>query len=188
MPDPSEIYKQSIPQLQLLWAEYQESSDRAICVLAGSLIEPRIEALLAAYLLDDRVATEELLPDSQPLGTFSAQTKLAFTLGLITRKDFRRLTLLRKIRNHAAHKVKVSFTCAPIKDFCAELGFNETASELKNSFPAFANAPIEKIALFNFVSQLVTYLDVWTQIVAEQQRRRELGSYTSSPGKQLGTT
>lgn len=66
-----------------------------------------MEDLLGSIIKDflvDVSATNELVDGfNAPLGTFSARTKAAFALGLISAEQHKDINLIRKIRNEFAH-------------------------------------------------------------------------------------
>jgi hypothetical protein len=57
-----------------------------------------------------------------PLGSFSARSVAAYSLGLISEKDSE-CDRLRKVRNEFAHSVHKTFDDQKIKDICANLAF-----------------------------------------------------------------
>lgn len=167
---------QYFPHLQMLWAECNGASDRSVCVLGGSVLEVQTETLLRAFLLADS-ATLRALFGSGPLNTFAAQSHLLFALGLITRTHYGHLDQLRKIRNHAAHNVQVSFTKPPIAQHCEALGLRKAAESFAAHAPAYSSAPWQRLVFFLAVAQLSFDLSAHAQDIVARHRRQELAVY-----------
>ncbi len=56
-----------------------------------------------------------------PLGTFSTRNTAAFSLGLISEREFKEIEILRRIRNRFAHHVHASFETQETHDLCFNL-------------------------------------------------------------------
>jgi DNA-binding MltR family transcriptional regulator len=56
--------------------------------------------------LKDNVSKDLLFGFNAPLGTFSARTKAAYVMGLIERKEYEEINIIRKIRNEFGHNWK----------------------------------------------------------------------------------
>jgi DNA-binding MltR family transcriptional regulator len=102
--------------------EFNQESDRGAALVAASLLDERLKAILQAFLLQSKVSSELLGGFNAPLGTFSSRASAAYALGLIQRNEFDEINLIRKIRNEFGHKWKgVTFNAAPIADLCRSL-------------------------------------------------------------------
>ena len=90
-----ELLARSAPVVQALG----EADDRVTAILAGSVLEDLLRALLAANMIDEPRAVEETL------GRLDFETKinLAYSFGLISKDERSDLNSIRKIRNTAAH-------------------------------------------------------------------------------------
>jgi hypothetical protein len=99
-----------------LRAELQ-GSDRACAVLAGAILDDRLKALLAGYLLPPQVEREDrLLGRSGAVESFSARIELAYRLGLVSAATRRSLDWTRDIRNDAAHQPEFGFDIDSVRD------------------------------------------------------------------------
>jgi hypothetical protein len=99
-------------------------SDLSVVVVGASILDACLERLLAARMPQLSSANYATIFGDGPLGTFSAKIELAFALNLIGMRAFRELTLIRRIRNEAAHSVgedNWSFAAAGTADRCREL-------------------------------------------------------------------
>lgn len=83
---------------------FNKESDRGAALLAASIIDEWLSQILESYLLKDKVSKELLFGFNAPLGTFSARAKAAFSLGLIEKKEYKEINIIRKIRNEFGHK------------------------------------------------------------------------------------
>lgn len=79
-------------------------SDRGCLLAAAAMLEESLGSLFGVCFIDE-VVSRSLLESgsSSPLGTFSARSKLAYSLGLISKPMFNDLELVRQMRNDAAH-------------------------------------------------------------------------------------
>ena len=70
-----------------------------------------------------RILMELFEPENNgALSTFAAKTKLAYAMGLISTKQFKDLTYMRKIRNEFAHTSgPMKFTESPVREYCRQL-------------------------------------------------------------------
>lgn len=121
--NPNEIFK-DYPNMQDYLPYLEElgkESPRGKVLISTGFMEQVLKEILCAFLMENKVAEELFEGGNAPLGTFSARTKLAFTLGLISEKEFQDLDLIRKIRNEFAHNVKASFDDPAIGDRCKHL-------------------------------------------------------------------
>lgn len=81
--------------------ELNGQSDRGLVIVGAAGLDMMLEGLLTQRL-NGEVKREEIFGGNGPLSEFSARIKLAFGLGLISRKEQRELMLVRKIRNKIA--------------------------------------------------------------------------------------
>lgn len=103
-------------------AEFQEASDRAVAVLGAALLDAELERLLTWFLVDDEKEVQPLFQALGPFGSFGAKTKIAFTLGLISRDEYDDLSIIRTVRNDFAHGLHgLAFEDRSIKDRCLSL-------------------------------------------------------------------
>lgn len=81
----------------------EDLDDRALVLSLAAFAEESLGELLKTFLLQGESAWKLLNGFNAPLGTFSARTKMAHALGLITQHQFEDLERLRKVRNEFAH-------------------------------------------------------------------------------------
>ncbi len=105
--------------------EFQEETDRGAALVGAALIDERLERLLRSHLIECKQSNEILNGSNAPVGTFSARTKLAYSLGLITQLEFNEIEVIRRVRNEFAHKVHgMSFKDQKVNDLCQNLKAN----------------------------------------------------------------
>ncbi|PKB43054.1 mannitol repressor [Cellulophaga sp. RHA19] len=101
---------------------FNKESDRGAVLLAGSILDEWLLEIIESYLIKDKVSKELLLGFGAPLGTFSAKTKVAYSLGLIEKKEYEEINIIRKIRNEFGHSWKgVNFESTKIEKECNKL-------------------------------------------------------------------
>lgn len=94
-------------------------SDRAVAIVAASLVESRLQQMLVSHMVQDHKCLNSLFNSSGPLGSFSAKIRLAFVMGLTSTQFTQELENMKKIRNEFAHRIHVySFEEKTIADRC----------------------------------------------------------------------
>ncbi|HLY40503.1 MAG TPA: hypothetical protein VKR52_04775 [Terracidiphilus sp.] len=101
-----------------------EESDRGAALIALAMIDDLLEQAILAFLIDDRESKRLLEGFNAPLGTFSTRTLAAYSLGLISEREFNECNKLRKVRNEFAHNVHQTFDDERVKEICATLNFS----------------------------------------------------------------
>ncbi len=103
-----------------LYEEIERASDRAVGVLAGSIVETHLTKLLQQHLNDPaRKVWKARSHSSGPFGPFSVKIDLALLVGLISEEAHRDLMNLKNIRNEFAHTLDVvGFEDASIQARC----------------------------------------------------------------------
>jgi hypothetical protein len=105
----------------------KNDSDRAAAIIAGSMIETRLETSILCRTQRDPVIENRLFQPSGPLGSFATKIELACLLGLITRKAFDDLVIVKDIRNDFAHRLDIKdFQTQSILDRTKNLKLIET--------------------------------------------------------------
>lgn len=97
-----------------LWSE----NDRGVIILSGSaieeLLEREIRKLMPQLNSDER---SYLFDFNGPIGTFSSKIRMANALGIISRQIYRKIDLIREMRNSCAHsRQPLTFQSPPIFD------------------------------------------------------------------------
>ncbi len=119
-------------RLQRIMAQLDE---RGLILALAAFAEQALGDLLSAFFIRGDPAKQLLEGFNAPLGTFSARMKMAYSLGLITKRQYSDLDRLRKIRNEFAHSWEPrSFTDKNIATHISALNF----SGLHDEFPVSA--------------------------------------------------
>lgn len=98
-------------------------SDRGTVLIHAQMLDELLSQIISAYLIDAPETRALIEGFNAPLGTFSARTLMAFSLGTISKEEYRELGLIRKIRNDFAHSIEASFADVRIAARCSELRF-----------------------------------------------------------------
>jgi DNA-binding MltR family transcriptional regulator len=103
----------------------QGASDRAVGIIAASLVEIHLTQLIKAAFIrevklgDKETVQEFIFRSTGPLGAFAAKTRLAYLMGMISPEAFKDLEIMREIRNRFAHRTDVgSFSHQEISSRC----------------------------------------------------------------------
>ncbi|GMU83158.1 MAG: hypothetical protein AMXMBFR47_30290 [Planctomycetota bacterium] len=88
----------------------RSESDRGCALVGASMLDGTIEYLLRCFFLDEKRAVDGLLARGRPLATFSARIDVCRAVGLVSQELYSDLTIVRKIRNAAAHFEPESLT------------------------------------------------------------------------------
>jgi mannitol operon repressor len=97
-------------------AEINAESPRGRVMVATAMIDDLLGRTIAARLVDAPEVGKLLEGFNAPLGSFSARVVAAYGLGVISKREFDDLQIIRKIRNDFAHRTGVSFADDSIKD------------------------------------------------------------------------
>jgi DNA-binding MltR family transcriptional regulator len=116
-----------------------QSDERGLILALAAFAEEALGDLVEAFLIAGEPAEQLLHGFNAPLGTFSARIKMAYSLGLVTKRQHDDLDRLRRIRNEFAHNWEpVSFNDQKVAAHISALQF----SRLDDKFP---ETPIEKV-------------------------------------------
>ncbi len=97
---------------------YYDESDRAVAILASSFLECVLEEALRERLVEAK-EVDQLFDAFAPLSTFSGKIKVAFAVGLLSKRIYHDVNLVRSIRNAFAHDVdKLQFSTEVISKLC----------------------------------------------------------------------
>ncbi|MBX3361836.1 MAG: hypothetical protein KF912_09500 [Phycisphaeraceae bacterium] len=123
-------------------------SDRGVVLMAAAHLDDQLKELLSFILVDDVGAQQDLLSSNGGCSTFSSRIALAYLLGLISKKVYRDLTLIRKIRNDFAHvATPIALADATIANRCRELSWcgDDVADSPRNKFVRCAIAVLAEL-------------------------------------------
>lgn len=96
--------------LNQFWTEIEGSTDRALAILSGAMLDEVLGILLSALAINKKLLEEHLLNPNRPLGGFGPKIDACYLFGLISEREWRSLHHIQKIRNAFAHKlVNLSF-------------------------------------------------------------------------------
>lgn len=97
-------------------------SDRGSVLMAAAYIEDKITQLLETYMVQNKKIQEKIFDGNGALATFSSKIDISFLLGLIPKKIYNDLSILRKLRNDFAHNAKpITFQTDYIRNRCKAL-------------------------------------------------------------------
>lgn len=82
-----------------------KGSDRDAAILGGSILEELLNRLLRKKLVQSPVFKDAIENSNGSLSTFSNKIQLSYLMGLISKKMYDNLTIIRKIRNEFAHEI-----------------------------------------------------------------------------------
>lgn len=110
-----------VGDIHRMYKGFDNETDRSAIILSVSYLENALTAFLSDFLVKDK-ETDRLFKGYAPLSTFSAKIDIAFALGLIPRDMKADLNIIRRIRNHCAHKWQdIKFDSSPLSDLVDNL-------------------------------------------------------------------
>lgn len=159
---PPDLYPE-VKQLGEFLATFNKESDRGAALVAASMLDERLQEILAAFFTDSTASRDLLAGFNAPLGTFSSRASAAYALGLIQENEFKEITIIRKIRNEFGHGWEpVSFESGAIASLAGKLPWLG---------PAEHEAGATLRSRFNFaIAILLTDLMWRSQLVAKERR------------------
>ena len=104
--------------------EFNKESDRGMVLISVSYLDQLMAEILKSYFIEGKVSAALVDGFNAPLGSFSARTAAAYSLGLISKPEFSEANLLRKVRNCFAHDIHVTFDDSSIIDLCKKLTYS----------------------------------------------------------------
>lgn len=115
------IFKQ-MEWFKNLKLELNSSSDRAVGILSGSVLDENLRKILINFLIDDKNLKKDFLGNQGVLNTFDSRIKACYYMGLIDDIEYKNLETIRKIRNKFAHTFEyIDFDTQAISDLCKNL-------------------------------------------------------------------
>lgn len=102
-------------------------SERASAIVSSALLDETLATVIGLFMIDEDMKKRDdrevlkLIEDYGVLGTFSARTRTAYSLGLITEDEHHDLHIIRTIRNKFAHDLECSFDDPSVADRCNNL-------------------------------------------------------------------
>ena len=87
--------------------ELRNETDRGLALVSAAVIDEKLAQTLAAFFQDDGEMAQQILGvdlrREAALSSFSARADAAFALGLIERREYDEIGIVRRIRNEFAH-------------------------------------------------------------------------------------
>jgi hypothetical protein len=92
-------------EYQVAWESVRKDGSRGSVILAGTLVEDSLRALLISRMAPgvEKDGPKDLFGPMKPLSSFSAKIRMGFALKLYGERTFHDLELLRELRNLFAH-------------------------------------------------------------------------------------
>lgn len=85
--------------------ENASGTERGLVLVWASMVDEMLCRLLEQFLVENTITKDMLRVGSGPLSAFSARTKAAFSLGLISKDELQAIEVVRAVRNSFAHKL-----------------------------------------------------------------------------------
>jgi len=143
--------------------DLNKDSDRAVAIIAGSMIEARLETSILCRTRREPIIEDRLFQPSGPLGSFATKIDLAYLFGLISEPGYRDLVILKDIRNSFAHKLSVKdFSTASIKDKTMNLSLvethvgNFTGAKGETLLRPMSNAGLPRLNVYDYAAKKKT--------------------------------
>lgn len=156
--------------LNRLQAFLTHLDERGLILAIASFAEDALGDLIRTFLLPGESATQLLDGFNAPIGTFSTRIKMAYSLGLVTKRQYEDLDRLRRIRNEFAHNWEpISFADQKIAAHISALHF----STMDDEFPS---SPQEKVRT-SFGALLVELRSTTHQINKHGRRAKLIGAH-----------
>lgn len=113
------------PGQSRIYDEYHTLPPRELVIVGAASLDLALAELLSKRVIDNPQEYEEFLGLNEdgraPAGSFGARIQMALLLGILTEGDAAALRIIKKIRNRFAHRVRISFSDAPIKTLLSNL-------------------------------------------------------------------
>lgn len=108
----------------------RDLDERGLVLTLAAFAEEALGGLLSQFMRPGKAANALLEGFNAPLGTFSARTKAAFSLGLLTKRQYENLERLRQMRNEFAHSWEpVTFDDKAVAAHIAALHYTPLVSD-----------------------------------------------------------
>jgi DNA-binding MltR family transcriptional regulator len=105
-------------EYQVAWENVRKDGSRGSVILAGTLVEDSLRALLISRMAPgvEKDGSKDLFGPMKPLSTFSAKIRMGFAMKLYGERTFDDLELLKKLRNLFAHgRLAIDFNTPEVK-------------------------------------------------------------------------
>jgi hypothetical protein len=105
-------------EYQVAWESVRKDGSRGSVILAGTLVEDSLRALLISRMAPgvEKDGPKDLFGPMKPLSSFNAKIRMGFALKLYGERTFHDLQLLRELRNLFAHgRLAIDFDTPGVK-------------------------------------------------------------------------
>lgn len=123
-----------------LLKEQKHGSDRALVLVAVTMVDDLLQRLLHLSMIEDADKNELFSGDGAPLGAFSKKIKVAYSLGLLTKIEKECCDTLRRMRNEMAHTLGANLSSASMQSRTKsiyEKAYNKSpdlSADVRNNF------------------------------------------------------
>jgi len=170
----SKIYRTNLDEYKwdIFFEEFQKETPRAAVIIYSAFLDSLLRDLIGSFMVDDAKKVDKLLGTDDgsetPLSSFSTRIKTAYCLGLVTKKEFDDLNLIRRMRNRFAHRLHgYSFEDQEIIAWCNSL---QTPIMFKDVLPTVNKSYRDKYVFT--VSMLVNQIGL--RILSTQREQRTI--------------
>jgi mannitol operon repressor len=164
-----------IEQLGNFLVTFNRESDRGAALVAASMLDDRLQAILATFFIESSAAKDLVTGFNAPLGTLASRASAAMALGLIQENEFDEITVIRKIRNEFGHGWEpITFESAVVAVHTRKLPWLG---------PAEYEATSSNRRRFNFAVAILLSDLMWRVRLVSAERRKA----RSWPNKSRGT-
>jgi hypothetical protein len=165
------------PPMAKLWKIMADlispDSDRARVLIVASMIDKALHELLRWKFMQTAGVTKKdcdfLLanPPISPIGSFAVRSRMAFVLGLISRKTLTGLTIIKDFRNLCAHEEISPFITEAKGEELFSKGIDEHIRVMAEQLMVLVQGTLTKASLspprqFRFVSACLT---IWSLLI-----------------------
>lgn len=135
-------------------AELAKEGVRGKVLVSSAFLEEELKQILLAFLIDDPRTKDLVNGVTAPFSSFSQRTHACFVLGLIAKKEYDDLDVIRGVRNEFAHTLGMSFANDKVRRLCEKL---VVAKAIDRPLPKKKAANVSHEALF--MISVVTLID-----------------------------
>lgn len=123
--NPHQIVPPHLQDLVKFLGEFNAESQRGAALLAASMLDTQLKAMLEAFLLKGvhagKLVGRAANSFNAPLGTLSARMEACAAMGLLSPSEYAEINLVRQVRNQFGHGLGVTFETDKVKRLCDKL-------------------------------------------------------------------
>lgn len=145
----------------------ENESDRGVALISAEIINNCLTSIFEKYLILNKKLRGDILENPMaPLYSLSNKIKMAYSLGLISKRIYKNLEYIRIIRNKFAHRIYVaSFEDAEIIEWCKKIKIKRISVDEPSKY---------RYLLYDATYYLVGYLQGTT---ASIKKRETIGEF-----------